>query len=435
MKTSLITTIFFLSFYSLSVSAQDFFFCESGSDRNDGKTEQSPFKSVEKLFATFKWMNGGDRVLLCRGGKFEYSGAKKLFNYRCSAEKPCSISDYGDKNSPAPEIRYKGTHSVLWFSDAPKNRADGGYNISNIKLISDQKTGYAIFIADEVNDFHVDNVHVEGFGIGFHSAGSGPNPFTNRMHDRVSLTNSTIINNSAQGFLGACNDCLIENNLFQNNGYARAIYNHNIYVGSASTARYKNMTIRNNKLYQSAIVDGQCMGTSLTAHGNIDNLIIEDNEIREDKHAVHGHCYGINVAPGYGEKYDESFKNVVIQRNKVTNLGAVGIGCTSCDGVRISENTIIDYSSVMNRGIAVPERAEESVKSDNVEIKNNRIFMVNSSGAALRLGGLNVFQVTENIIWIPDADVIENCFKLTETNANTDMSSNECLSIDGDIEW
>ena len=372
MKTSLITTIFFLSFYSLSVSAQDFFFCESGSDRNDGKTEQSPFKSVEKLFATFKWMNGGDRVLLCRGGKFEYSGAKKLFNYRCSAEKPCSISDYGDKNSPAPEIRYKGTHSVLWFSDAPKNRADGGYNISNIKLISDQKTGYAIFIADEVNDFHVDNVHVEGF--------------TNRMHDRVSLTNSTIINNSAQGFLGACNDCLIENNLFQNNGYARAIYNHNIYVGSASTARYKNMTIRNNKLYQSAIVDGQCMGTSLTAHGNIDNLIIEDNEIREDKHAVHGHCYGINVAPGYGEKYDESFKNVVIQ-------------------------------------------------SDNVEIKNNRIFMVNSSGAALRLGGLNVFQVTENIIWIPDADVIENCFKLTETNANTDMSSNECLSIDGDIEW
>ena len=435
MKTSLITTIFFLSFYSLSVSAQDYFFCESGSDRNDGKTEQSPFKSVEKLFATFKWMNGGDRVLLCRGGKFEYSGAKKLFNYRCSAEKTCTISDYGAKSSPAPELIYTGTHSGLWFSDAPKNRADGGYNISNIKLKSDKKTGYGIFIADEVNDFHVDNVHVEGFGVGFNSAGSGPNPFTNRMHDRVSLTNSIVINNSQQGFLGACNDCLIENNLFKNNGYGRAIFHHNIYVGAASNARYQNITIRNNRLYQSAMVNNECAGTSLVAHGNIDNLTIEDNILEEDKHAVQGHCNGNSVAQGYGEKVDESFNNVIIRRNKLTNLGAVGIGCASCNGALIVDNIIIDKSGVMNRGIAVPERREESVKSNKVVISNNRIYMINSSGAALRLGGVNTFNVSDNIIMVPDADVIENCFKLTDANANTDISSNECLSIKADADW
>lgn len=427
--------MFIISSHSLVANAQNIYFCASGSDKNNGKSEAAPFKSVEKLFEVFNWMDAGSSILLCRGGRFEFSQSKKLFNYRCTAEKPCTISDYGDKNSPRPELHYTGTHSGLWFSDAPKYRADGGYNISNIKLTSEQREGFAIFIADVVNDFHVDNVHVEGFAIGFHSAGSGPNPFTNRMHDRVSLTNSKIINNSKQGFLGACNDCLIENNIFENNGYARAIFHHNIYIGSPSSKRYQNMTIRNNKLYQSAMFGGRCMGTSLSAHGNIDNLIIEDNEIREDNNAVHGYCYGINVAPGYGEKVDESFKNVVIQRNKLINLGAVAIGCTSCDGVKILDNTIIDYSSVMKRGIAVPERTEESVKSNDVLIANNKIFMVNSTGAAIRLGGENIYQVNNNKIRVPDATLIENCFKLTDANSNTDMSTNECFSHSGEIDW
>ncbi|MBL1457691.1 MAG: right-handed parallel beta-helix repeat-containing protein [Methylophaga sp.] len=436
MKTCLLAlTMFFIGSHSLASSGQNYFFCDSGSDKHNGKSELAPFKSVEKLFEVFKWMDAGDSILLCRGGKFEYSHSKKLYNYRCTADKPCTITDYGDKNAPRPELHYSGTHSGLWFSDAPKFRADGGYNISNIKLTSEQQEGYAIFIADEVNDFHVDNVHVEGFGIGFHSAGSGPNPFTNRMHDRVSLTNSIIINNSAQGFLGACNDCLIENNVFENNGYARAIFNHNIYVGFPSSKRYKNMTIRNNKLYQSAMFGDECAGTSLVAHGNIDNLIIEDNLLKEDKHAVQGHCYGISIAQGYGDKVDESFHNVIIRRNRLINLGAVGIGCASCNSAIITENVIIDESGVMTRGIAVPERAEESIKSNNILIAKNKIYMVNSTGAAISLGGQHVFKVTDNVIRVPDAKVLENCFKLAGANANNDMSSNECLSHDSKVNW
>lgn len=108
-------------------------------------------------------MEGGDSLLLCRGGKFQYSQAKKLFNYKCSADKPCTISDYGKEGLASPILHYTGTHAGLWFSDSPNNHADGGYNISNLTLISDQNQGSGILIADDVDDFHVKMYMLKAF--------------------------------------------------------------------------------------------------------------------------------------------------------------------------------------------------------------------------------------------------------------------------------
>ncbi|MBL1457690.1 MAG: right-handed parallel beta-helix repeat-containing protein [Methylophaga sp.] len=431
---SILLSLLFLGLFSASANAQNYYFCDNGNDNNDGKSQASPKKSVSKMFDTFRGMNGGDSILLCRGGNFEQSSAKKLFNYNCSADKPCTISDYGDENLSAPVIHYTGTHASLWFSDSQTFNADGGYNISNLTLISKQKKGYAIFIADDVDDFHVDNVHVEGFGIGFHSAGSGPGGNGNRMHDRVTLTNSTIINNADQGFLGGCNDCRLENNIFENNGYAREIFNHNIYVANGTpTSRFRNMTIRNNTLYKSTIIDGQCKGVSLVVHGNHDNLIIENNHIKEDKGAVHGHCFGISVDPGYGSKVDESFRNVVIRGNTLVNMGSIGIGCSSCDGALITNNTIIDENGIMGRAIVVPSRTEDSVKSKNVSISNNTIKMVNDEIAAVVIEGENRFKVTGNNIQVAlksDGTAAE-CFRRREANSDTDVSNNSCGTHNG----
>ncbi len=427
---SILLSVLFLGLFSVSANAQDYYFCDNGNDKNDGKSEASPFKTVSKLYERFRNMEGGDSLLLCRGGKFQYSQAKKLFNYKCSADKPCTISDYGKEGLASPILHYTGTHAGLWFSDSPNNHADGGYNISNLTLISDQNQGSGILIADDVDDFHVKNVHVEGFRIGFNSAGAGDGGNGNRMSDRISLTNSTIINNADQGFIGACNDCLIENNNFENNGFAREIFNHNIYLGSRT--RHTNMIIRSNTLYKSTNINGQCKGVSLVAHGNIDNLTIENNHIKEDKNAVHGHCFGISVDPGYSDT-DESFRNVVIRSNTLINMGSIGIGCSSCDGAKITENIIIDENGVMGRAIVVPSRTENSVKSRNVEISRNTIKMINDSIASVVIEGENPFNISGNEIKVAiksDGTAAE-CFRRRGANTNTDVSNNSCSTHNG----
>ena len=75
----------------------------------------------------------------------------------------------------------------------------------------------------------------------------------------------------------------------------------------------------NNSLYQSAIVDGKCSATSLTVHGTVDDLVIENNLIKEDVGAVTDYCWGISVDPGY-TTVEEEFHNIVIRKENIVGI-------------------------------------------------------------------------------------------------------------------
>ena len=417
MKKLLLILALLLS--SSPLYAQDYYVCDTGDDNNLGLSESTPFRSYEKAMSIFATISGGDSVLLCRGGQFPITKGKGVNNLNCSVEAPCTLSDYGDATKAKPSIiSSDSTAALKFYGNINPAKNGGGYVIKNLNLLSTTGTGNGVFLYVGVHDMLLENLHIQGFRLGVQLAGTN-------IH-KITLKNSTVINNVGQGVLGGCTDCLYENNYFQNNG--ATVYHHNIYLSSGSdeTSITKNMVVRGNTLYQSALDDeGKCGGVSLVAHGRFEGLTIENNLIKEDVGAVKGTCYGISVDPGYG--YDEYFKDVVIRGNTLLNVGGNAIGCASCDGALIENNTIIDEGSVLVHGISVPVRKEDTVKSKNITIRNNKILLTKNwnETSGVRVGGFYPMTVEGNVAYLADYDLAE-CVRASDASIDIDTTSNTC---------
>jgi hypothetical protein len=428
-KFSLLFAALFLLVLSSASYSKNYYVCDStGNDDNDGLSESTAFKSYPKAISTFNKMFAGDSVLFCRGDVFPVTVDARIYNSMCGAEKPCTLGSYGDESLPKPVLNATNQNG-LYFTEGGNADQDGGYIVRDLSILSDgnsKKNG--IIIYNDVDDITLDGLHIEGFRIGVYSAGANtPNAMANGINDRLVLKNSVIINNSSQGFHGGCQDCLIENNTFENNGFGQKILDHNIYLGWSSSIA-KGVTIRNNTLYKSTHIDGKCQGVSLVVHGKFEDLVIENNTVKEDLGKVTGYCWGISVDPGYAK--EEAFYNVTIRKNTLINVGNVAIGCASCDGVSIDDNTIIDEGNVLTYGISVPAKAEDSVKSKNVVIRNNRIVYDNPNGYGVAVGGEQLSKILSNQVYQPHASTVE-CFRRTAANSNTDISTNECNTHNG----
>jgi len=353
---------------------EHYFVCDAdGSDSNDGLSPAEPFRTFLKGMSKFNGLKAGGSISFCRGGEFLVENEASIFNQNCLPSDPCVIQDYIGFNqvgNKLPVLKSMAGVGVLKFSDGGSADSDGGYLIKNLELkANDIGKGAGIFIYNEVNDLTIDNLTINGFNLGLHLAGTGGlNEGANGVNDRFFLQNSRIINNSGQGLLGACSNCLITNNIFDNNGYERAILNHNIYIGGT----VENITISKNILRRSAVIDGMCRGVSLVVHGIANNLTIENNLIEESVGVASHGCWGIAVDPGYSK--EESFTNLTIRNNDVFNMGNVSIGCSSCVDVQIEGNRITTSKSLGGTFIVVPNKPEDSVLSENITIKNNMMM-------------------------------------------------------------
>jgi hypothetical protein len=398
-----------------AAGGKTYYVCDTGNDENTGMSESSPFRSYEKAMATFATITGGDSVLLCRGGQFPITKGKGINNLKCSIGAPCTLGDYGDKSKDKPLIISSDTTSALkFYGNIDSAKSGGGYVIKNLNLLSTTGAGKGVFLYIGVHHMLLENLHIQGFSLGMQIAGSTTN--------FIKLKDSVIINSKQQGVLGGCTNCLYENNHFENNG--SGMLDHNIYL-SSTDGIVSNMTVRGNTLYKSSMVDGKCGGVSLVVHGKFEGITIENNLIKEDVGAAKGACYGISVDPGYA--YEEYFKDVVIRGNTLLNVGGNAIGCASCDGALIENNTIIDEGSVLVNGIAVPVRTEDTVKSKNVVIRNNKVLLTkNWNGTTgVRVGGLHPMTAKNNDVYLPDYPLSE-CVRGEDKNIDIDDSSNTC---------
>lgn len=416
--------------FSTTSLAQNFYVCDSnGNDEYDGRSEAKPFKTYAKAIWRFNDLKGGESLLFCRGGKFEANTVARLYNKNCSASNRCTIGDYGDENLPRPVISANGVHAIN-FENGGGAREDGGYVVKNLTLIAATKSGAGVQLYNDVDDVLITNMHIEGFNIGVYSAASNPvadGAISNQINDRLVVKDSTIINNKKIGFLGACNDCLIENNHFESNGNHKSL-DHNIYLAQ-KVFPARGITIRNNFLYRSAIVDGKCQGVSLVGHGLLEDVLIENNIIKEDLGKVTGGCWGISIDPGYAT-IDEAFRNITIRKNKVINVGGVAIGCASCEGVLIENNEIIDEGNVLRAGVSVPVREENTLKSKDVKIRGNKIIVIRDDANGVHIGGSHKSTVYGNEITLP-SNTRMDCFRKENANLTTDTTNNLCKNHNG----
>ncbi len=428
-KFSLFLAALLLLVLSSVSYSKNYYVCDStGNDDNDGLSESTAFKSYPKAISTFNKMFAGDSVLFCRGGNFPVEVDMRIYNNKCGASLSCTLSSYGDESLPKPTL-ISQDQIVLNFQNGGNAKPDGGYVVRGFNIVSNSPTKKnAVVLYNDVDDVILDDLHIEGFRIGVYSGGANSlDPLTNGINDRFVLKNSVIINNSSIGFFGGCQNCYIENNTFENNGFGQKILDHNIYLGWGGFPA-EGVTIRNNTLYKSTHIDGKCQGVSLVAHGLFKDLTIEGNTIKEDVGKVSGYCWGISVDPGYSK--EEAFYNVLIKNNTLINVGNVGIGCASCEGVTIVDNTIIDEGNALKFGISVPVREEDSVKSKEVLIKNNRIIFDNADAFGIKVGGENVSVAEFNHIYQP-AHASNECVDRSNANIDIDISSNKCKKHNG----
>lgn len=395
--------------------SRSYYVCDKGSDDNNGMSPNTPWKSFAKAMDEFNYLEAGEGIYFCRGGEFFVENNIRLFNTGCTREAPCTIGDYyypPYMSDEPPKIYSLDGEGVFSFQNGGDAEPDGGYQIKNLSLVSSVPSSSAIFVYNDVDDVTIDSLTIDGFRIGIEFAGGNmANADDLVLNERMLVRNSTIINNSYQGWLGSCSDCLIDSNYFENNGFLKPILTHNIYVSSPE--RSSNVVISNNTLKNTTIIDGECRAVALVVHGIVDNIRIENNLIQEDIGRVSPECWGIALDPGYAE-IEESFNDVVIKGNTLVNMGNVAIGCASCVNVLIEENVILNEQDFGYSAIKVPTKKEGAVKSSDVVIRRNIINLqspLNKRKSGINLGSQiknKTFQ--GNKVYI-DSD-IHNCIVL-----------------------
>lgn len=362
--------------------------CQAGSDSASGDID-TPWLSYEKARNEFSNLAPGGAIRFCRGGAWDVTAGTRWVNQACLAGNPCLVGDYaaswssGDEARPIIQ-RLDSTHGFA-LEDGGDAEHEEGYVFENLDLRgTGTDSGWGFFLYNDIDDVVIRNLSIMDFAIGVHLGGSntcnGADQDCDGRNERITLRDSTIRDNSAQGWLGASTGTLILNNHFENNG-STAIFDHNIYVSGSSGGPTDGIRVVGNRLYRSALdISGVCRGVSLVVHGEHDDLRIEGNEVWEDVELAGGGCWGIAVDNGYGSA--EGFTNIVIARNTVRNVGNLAIGVGACADCMIENNVIIHDQDFGITGIAAPNRSlgAGDLPQDDIVVRNNSIWIGPDSG-------------------------------------------------------
>ncbi len=250
-------------------------------------------------------------------------------------------------------------------------------------------------------------------------------PECDGKNERIILRDSTITNNSSQGWLGSSSGSQILDNYFEGNG-GDNMFDHNIYVSGSSSGQTQGIRVAGNQLYRSSMGSGDtCWGVSLVVHGEHDGLIIEDNEVWEDVGFVRGGCWGIAVDNGYDKA--EGFTNVIIRNNIVRNVGNTSIGVGACANCTIENNIIINEQDFSQTAIAAPNRplGTGDLPQDNITVRNNTIWLNIPGGRAISVNDMgNNHKVVSNAIYYTGASNSFDCFRADLPTSAYDVFDN-----------
>lgn len=429
--------------------------CIAGSDTNDGLSAAAPWRTYERARQQFANLQAGQTIGFCAGGFFNV-GSQSPAGYRwinpnCRADRLCSVTSYQAPWASADEGRpiiQNLDGGAIDFSESGTVSQEQGYRFRSLELrgaamsLSFTGTfpiGPGISIENDVDTVYLENLLIKGFTIGVHVNHSFGtlSPPADGQSSAIILRDSLIINNGFHGWLGGASNSVIENNRFENNAYAdEPGRGHNIsWTGSQGATN--NSRISGNILYRNAIVGGSCQAVSLVAHGTHSDLVIEDNLIYEDIGRAAPSCWGIGV--DNGNPSSEEFQRLLVRRNRIIDVGNLGIGCTSCTNSIIENNVIIHTQAHSIRAIAVPNRqrgAEDSITT-GVTVRNNSILMA-SSGSAITVGTDegSGFVVVSNAIHYTGIQNSFNCLNLPLPAASYEaVDYNLCFFSGVNAEW
>lgn len=358
--------------------------CVPGSDANAGDAPGAPWRTFDKARARFKTLAAGDRILFARGGSFTTAGSQPLdawSNADARPSNPVVVGAYTPPWAAGGEGRPIVTNPTggIFVLQRPSSAAVTAGVVFQDLVLRGGGVDEGFFFYRGVRDVVLDNLLVEGFEIGVYLATPVVPADSN---DRVALRNSRIIDNSAQGWLGSGAGVVIENNDFENNGFAEAVFDHNLYVGGIGA----DVVIRNNRLYRSTMVAGKCQGVSLVIHGYNPRLLVEGNTVVEDAGAAGGGCWGIQIDAVNDRP--ETYAGSVVRGNRIVDAGNVAIAIANCPDCVIENNVVVHRQPYGVRAILVADgnRAPDDAATTHVTVRNNSIYTTASESLGITLG-------------------------------------------------
>lgn len=442
---------------SLAANAATFYFsdCQAGADpacvpgdnRNGGTSPSSPKRDLVGF--NVKGQGAGEHTLrFARGAAWLIHGRPYLGSMK-TVDQSLVFTDYQPawgSGSALPLIKFAAsTHpDTLGAAGFGLVKAGSGYTFRNLDLSGEGQpggpaySGSAFFFYGKVSNVLIENVTMRNFSMGLYLAQQKPSS-TERI-ENVTVRDSRIVSNHAQGMLGGGYNVVFENNLFENNGFKGGPRYHNIYLSEYG----ENMVLRGNTLRGSALVDGRCTGVSLVGHDHLVKTLIENNTIVE-RRAKWG-CYGIQINGYQSSTKYMGFDGTIIRGNTVVmgEQASVGIGVNACPDCVIENNVVVGLGTVDFTAINVPDGSFTSAGSrdDAITVRNNSVYIDsptgNTFGIRVNAPGATDDRVLSNLVYFgPGSHADAKCFKTGGRSlaSYAAFENNLCFRAGGPSKW
>jgi len=422
--------------------------CVPGDDNNTGTSATTPWRSIAKLNTRVEGLSAGDRILFARGASFS-DASITVYIPKSNRRQPVVFESYAPSwgaNAPRPILTAAKDNGGFSFADSGNANHDEGYVVRGLDLRGTGGSGTGIFIYNDADYITLEDLSITGFALGVQCSGSNPpEAGSNAKNEFITLRNSRIANNASQGILTMCHEMTVENNVFDDNGYERAMLDHNVYIEGGEHVVFRGNAIINNGRHDRVAL--KCQSVPLVVHGTLRDLVIENNFIGESN-AADG-CWGLTVDVVNDNDSTDGFQDVVVRGNRIVNVGGLGIGMVGCQHCAIENNHIVwtTKSKIDRVAIAAPNRPtvpspkDHDLKSDQIAIRNNSIYI---AGATAHTSGIlsaddgNGHSVVSNLIVMDAASSDKaSCFA-TQQHALSRYAAfghNLCFRAGGANRW
>lgn len=376
-----------------------------GNDGNNGTSTSTPFRTPAAV--SWSTLQPGDQVLFAQGGAWDGVNVE-LFSASALASNPIVISSYAPPTGATGVPILRGTGYLFLMGDYFSSTPNSGYSFQGLNMIGTAPdrpgTNCGIVPRSANNYITIDNCEFSDFGIGVYCITGSTSAHPSFIH----IKNCNFHHNG-QGFLGSAADIIFENTLWNKNGQSQAVdpenagREHHLYINGHGADR---VTIRNCQFYDAgnADTDGTIASQgAITAHGEFDQLLIENNEIINQSQIFGG--VGISITQGYGDGYNEEFARCII-RNNLCVHGAIHVD--SSPGVVIENNVVVWLQTDSEPLLWLPARTYDpnDVHDTGAKIRNNSFYyaLPEAGAVAVRVAGnggigTNV-EFTNNLIYM-----------------------------------
>lgn len=411
--------------------------CVAGNNANAGTSAAAPKQTFagEELFGRA----AGDRFLICAGGVLAYTAAPFIEAAAVNEDNPIIIEPYAPPTGATgrPILRNTGSGQGLTIGGTFPSNLHGSYIIRNIRLEGATDGQWGVLINAGAIGVTLDNVESESWDIGVHTAHSFV--ATYGMQRNLTIRNSSLSFNRSMGMLGGSTNTLVENNIFEGNNVGNigdSPFSHGIYLG-CNNVDCSNSIIRYNTFLGNSIPAGEtyCAGGNLTAHGHLDGLLIEGNDILNA--SAIGTCAGVSLTAGY-DSPDESFQRVVIRGNRIVNTGVCALCTNSAPGLVIENNLIVHTHSGFQAAIQLGSFTPDEDPQINNIVRNNTCWFTNPGAGsncidATRESG---HRITNNLAFFSSsATNTHRCFNIGALANFAEFDRNLCFSAGTNGTW